>query len=60
MLVDARLVLAPGALVLANGSALGQTPPPESVLITARPPAPVDKRVMRILSVGGLMAAIHA
>jgi hypothetical protein len=42
MLVDARLVLAPGALVLANGSALGQTPPPESVLITARPPAPVD------------------
>ena len=41
ILIVARLVLAPGALVLANGSALAQTPPPESVLITARPPDPV-------------------
>ena len=39
--IVARLVLAPGALVLANGSGFAQTPPPESVLITARPPDPV-------------------
>ena len=41
LLMIARLVLAPGALVLANGSGLAQTSPPESVLITARPPDPV-------------------
>jgi outer membrane receptor protein involved in Fe transport len=42
MLMIARLLLAPGALLfVANGSGFAQTSPPESVLITARPPDPV-------------------
>ena len=39
--IIARLVLAPGVLLLSNSSAFAQTPPPESVLITASPPDPV-------------------